>query len=328
MTQRGTEPRQSEPDLTTVTQQHIDGLGNEIRKLNDRIRVAEKELRRRRALMVAARLKLLYLDISLKLRRLAGSYFGSRFAGAFIIAAAVDAVFLVIVPSVASGVCGIVVGGIGGFLLFFYPANAKAEIVVPDLEGRFACCKSRVPEVAMELNRLRAELFEASQRHVRWSQLLRQRQFRESREFRLRQLLGRDWRSLRSVAFEAFLEEVFAQLGYGVETTKVTGDQGADLIVVKNGCKIAIQVKGYFHSVSNSAVQEAYAAMRYYDCKGCSVITNSRFTASAQELAAKIGCVLIDEDSLPSLVMGRVDLCELCTAMKRDAADSDAGQTG
>jgi len=143
------------------------------------------------------------------------------------------------------------------------------------------------------------------------SEELRQLECRQSSTFRRQQLLRRDWKALRSVPFENFLEEVFRELDYVVETTKVTGDQGADLIVSKQGHRIAIQVKGYFSSVSNSAVQEAHTAKDYYRCEASAVITNSKFTSGAEDVASKVGCTLIDEDRLPALILGQIDLWQL-----------------
>ncbi len=70
----------------------------------------------------------------------------------------------------------------------------------------------------------------------------------------------------------------------------MTGDQGADLIVSKHAHRVAIQVKGYFSSVSNSAVQEAHTAKDYYHCDASVVITNSLFTSGAKDLASRVGC--------------------------------------
>ena len=137
-------------------------------------------------------------------------------------------------------------------------------------------------------------------------------QFAASQELRRKELLDERWKEMRSVEFETFLERVFTELGYTVETTKMTGDQGLDLIVSYRNRRIGIQVKGYHNSVSNSAVQQAHAGMSYYKCDAAAVITNSRFTQSACELASKIECKLIDEDSLPSLILGKVDLWSMC----------------
>jgi restriction endonuclease Mrr len=121
-------------------------------------------------------------------------------------------------------------------------------------------------------------------------------------------LLHTNWRSLRGIAFENFLADVFRVLGFHVEMTKASGDQGVDLIVTKGkGRKIAVQAKGYDKSVGNKAVQEAFAGMRFYRCTDCAVITNSEFTPGACDLADKMPeCTLIDGACLPDLIKGDI----------------------
>lgn len=132
----------------------------------------------------------------------------------------------------------------------------------------------------------------------------------QSLEFQCKRLFTKNWRAMRSVEFESYLEEVFLLLGYDVETTKTTGDQGVDLIVSKRGVRIAIQVKGYESSVGNYAVQAAYAGMAHYQCQACAVITNSRFTPSAIALAQSTLCVLVHEANFRDFVFGKFDLIE------------------
>jgi hypothetical protein len=122
------------------------------------------------------------------------------------------------------------------------------------------------------------------------------------------QLLLRDWRSLRGIPFEQFLAEVFEDLGYSVQTTKASGDQGVDLIVTIEGHRVAIQTKGYEKSVGNNSVQEVSAGMQFYHCDACAVVTNSRFTRSAIALARSTGCQLIEGDDIPLLIRGELVL--------------------
>lgn len=145
---------------------------------------------------------------------------------------------------------------------------------------------------------------------------------RANKQFQMQQqrlaLLRKPWKSYRSVEFEQFLVQVFNALGCAAETTKVTGDQGADLLVRIGQHRLAVQVKGYVSSVGNAAVQQAYSATKFYNCHGCMVITNSVFTASAIELAQATGCILIDENRLPEMILGRIDLCRLETSLRSD----------
>jgi HJR/Mrr/RecB family endonuclease len=122
------------------------------------------------------------------------------------------------------------------------------------------------------------------------------------------QLINFDWRSLRDTPFEDFLQEVFETLGYTVETTKASGDQGIDLIVHGRGRKIGVQAKGYSGNVGNHSVMEAHAGMGYYRCDSCMVVTNSDFTRHAKELAHSLGCCLIAGKDIPKLIQGQVSL--------------------
>jgi restriction system protein len=125
---------------------------------------------------------------------------------------------------------------------------------------------------------------------------------------RTHRLLTTDWRLLRGHPFEDFLQAVFENLGYHVDRTKTTGDQGADLILTRDGVKIAVQAKGYADSVGNGAVQEALAGMGFYMCQHCAVITTSMFTSSARELAGRINCTLIDGNQIPDLIRGKINV--------------------
>jgi len=120
------------------------------------------------------------------------------------------------------------------------------------------------------------------------------------------QLIHSNWRAMRGVDFEQFLVRAFEMLGYQVQTTKASGDQGADLLVTGKGIKLAVQAKGYDSSVGNHAVMEVVAGMHFYQCVSCAVITNSHFTPTAEKLAQANGCRLIDGAHIPDLIEGRI----------------------
>lgn len=68
---------------------------------------------------------------------------------------------------------------------------------------------------------------------------------------------------LNGYEFEDFVKTLFSKMGYQVEQTKLSGDQGADLIVIKLGKKKIIQAKRFKGTVGNKAVQEIMAAIVY-----------------------------------------------------------------
>ena len=81
-----------------------------------------------------------------------------------------------------------------------------------------------------------------------------------------------------------------------VEVTKRSGDQGIDVIAVKDDKQYGIQCKYYTNPVSNKAVQEAYSGAEFYGCDIAVVMTNSTFTKSARELADNIGVELWESE--------------------------------
>lgn len=99
--------------------------------------------------------------------------------------------------------------------------------------------------------------------------------------------------------FEEMITTLFTKMGYVANRTKMTGDQGVDVIARRDNEILAIQAKCYTsQNVGNKAVQEAYTGMSYYGANDAYVITNQYFTKSAQELAHRIGVSLWDRDAL------------------------------
>lgn len=107
---------------------------------------------------------------------------------------------------------------------------------------------------------------------------------------------------LSGVEFETWIAKLLKENGFDdVRGTPATGDQGADLIVKKDGKTIIIQAKRCQGVVSNKAVQEVISAISYYNGDEGWVITNSTFTPSAKALAHKSNIKLIDGKILDNL---------------------------
>jgi hypothetical protein len=90
-------------------------------------------------------------------------------------------------------------------------------------------------------------------------------------------------------SFEQFLKMLFESMGFSVEETPATADQGADLILTDASFRrTAIQAKRYCQDVGNAAVQEILGAMRYWGCSSGIVVSASGFTRAAKDLVSKI----------------------------------------
>jgi restriction system protein len=102
--------------------------------------------------------------------------------------------------------------------------------------------------------------------------------------------------------FESFIGSLYEKMGYSVELTPKSGDQGADLIITKLGERTAVQTKNYKGKVTNKAIQEVVASKEFYGCITCTVVTNSYFTESALELGKVNNVKLVDRDELNALI--------------------------
>lgn len=99
--------------------------------------------------------------------------------------------------------------------------------------------------------------------------------------------------------FEDFVAEALHRSGIEVlELTKGSGDFGADIIVLHEGERTAVQCKRYARPIGVKAVQEAVSAKDYYKCTKAAVVTNSTFTRQARELAAESGVILWDREDV------------------------------
>lgn len=119
-----------------------------------------------------------------------------------------------------------------------------------------------------------------------------------STEYELRKIDGMDGH-----AFEHWCAELLRKNGFvDVEVTKGSGDQGVDVLAVKDGIRYAIQCKCYSSNLGNGPVQEVNAGKALYHCHVGVVMTNQYFTAGAKELATATGVLLWDRDKLEEML--------------------------
>ena len=103
---------------------------------------------------------------------------------------------------------------------------------------------------------------------------------------------------LGGIEFENFLQHLFKKMGYQCEVTKGSGDHGADLLIKRMGKLTVVQAKRHVGKVSNSAIQEAAAAVKPYNADNAMVITTNYFTKGAAFLADSNNVKLIDRNKL------------------------------
>ncbi|MGU3667641.1 restriction endonuclease [Methylobacterium sp. A49B] len=101
--------------------------------------------------------------------------------------------------------------------------------------------------------------------------------------------------------YERFCAARLVQAGWRAHRTPASGDQGADIVAVRDGLRLVVQCKRLSKPVGNAAVQEAAAAQRYWSGDRAAVVSNAGFTPAARRLAAATGVLLIHHDALDAI---------------------------
>lgn len=103
--------------------------------------------------------------------------------------------------------------------------------------------------------------------------------------------------------FEYFCADLLRLNGFiEVNVTKGSGDQGVDILAIKDGIKYAIQCKNYTSALGNTPVQEINAGRTFYNCHVGVVMTNSTFTPGAKALAQATGVLLWDRSFVQNMM--------------------------
>jgi len=103
------------------------------------------------------------------------------------------------------------------------------------------------------------------------------------------------------IDYERFCADRLAWAGWRTHRTPASGDQGADIVADREGLRLVVQCKRLGRPVGNAAVQEAAAALRYWEGDRAAVVSNAGFTPSARRLAAATGVLLLPPDALEEL---------------------------
>ena len=119
-------------------------------------------------------------------------------------------------------------------------------------------------------------------------------------EAELERQLGRQqfWKSLRGVEFEEALAYLYSNLGYAVEITKGSGDEGVDLFLRKDEKVIVVQCKGHGNPIGVGAIRDLYGAMIHFKANSAVLACPSGFTVGVIKFASDKPIQLISANDL------------------------------
>lgn len=101
--------------------------------------------------------------------------------------------------------------------------------------------------------------------------------------------------------YERWCASQLARCGWKAEATRSSGDQGVDVVAVKNGIKVALQCKLHSSAVGNKAIQEVHAAAAFIDATHAAVVAPTDYTRAARQLAGKLNVLLLHHAQLAGL---------------------------
>ena len=109
------------------------------------------------------------------------------------------------------------------------------------------------------------------------------------------------------IEFERICAELIKKMGFEVETTKITGDGGIDIIAYNEqpmtAGKYIVQCKRYGGSVGEPIIRDLYGTTMGVNANKGILLTTGTFTKSAQEFAKNKQIELIDGKMLESLLI-------------------------
>ena len=107
------------------------------------------------------------------------------------------------------------------------------------------------------------------------------------------------WADLKGPDFERELGVLYRQLGYLVQSTPTSGDEGVDLILRRDGKKIVVQCKGHKAPVGPAIARELYGSMVALRASKAILACTGGFTKGVREFAKNKPIELV---SAPELV--------------------------
>jgi len=109
---------------------------------------------------------------------------------------------------------------------------------------------------------------------------------------------NRDVELLSPIEFEHYCSDILKTNGWQARVTLASGDQGVDIIAKYDNVNVVFQCKKYTSPIGNKAVQEIIAGKKFVQADIAAVVSNSRYTSSAKQLANVTGVHLLHYSEL------------------------------
>ena len=151
-----------------------------------------------------------------------------------------------------------------------------------------------------------------------------ERKRQQAEQARLEALRKREeyWNGLSGLEFERELGNLCKRRGYKVSFTPVSGDEGIDLILRKNGKTTVVQCKSHKSSVGPAVVRELYGSMVAFRADNAILACTGGFTKGAKEFAHGKPITLVDASDLArmsEIIGGNADIAQTSLSPEQKA---------
>jgi len=102
------------------------------------------------------------------------------------------------------------------------------------------------------------------------------------------------WQNLDGRQFEREIAQLFRQHGYHTTLTPVSGDEGIDILLYKDGKKIVVQCKAHRDPVGPSVIRELYGSMFHAGAQEAKLVACGGFTQGVYAFARGKPIELLD----------------------------------
>lgn len=116
-----------------------------------------------------------------------------------------------------------------------------------------------------------------------------------------RRRLADYWMSLGGNEFERELGSLFRELGYHIEFTPSSGDQGVDLILKRRGTTTIVQCKGHQSPVGPAVARELYGSFHHFGADRAILACTGGFTRGVKEFLRDKPIALLSASELAAL---------------------------
>lgn len=108
-------------------------------------------------------------------------------------------------------------------------------------------------------------------------------------------------RSMTPAEYEHYCAALLTDMRWNARVTRLSGDQGVDIVAEKHSTRIVVQCKKYSKPVGNRAVQEIVAAIAHENAQRGVVVSSAGYTRAALKLAASNNVLLLHHSQLRNI---------------------------